>query len=127
MVLNLLLCLLAIACFPGQTQAQKECHACQLKLSSICYLTTSYTAQCQENSNCGITYYSIGGSVAFTRYGCFETQICNTTAQGSGALKALSANTTCCITNYCNGGFTARAPHFAVIGLLSVFLLYITS
>lgn len=128
MVPYLLLCLLAIGGVSVQGQVTtRECNACQFQFFSTCLFTTSYTAQCQENSFCGVTNYTLGGTIMFARYGCIETGSCNQTLQGTGILKSIFVNSTCCSTNYCNGGFTAQAPHLAVMGLISVVLLYITS
>ncbi|KAG9470776.1 hypothetical protein GDO78_016778 [Eleutherodactylus coqui] len=113
----------------GQGQViNRECNNCALRFLSTCFGSTSQYAQCQESAFCGVTNYILGNTIVFARYGCIESANCNLTSQsGTGALRAITANTTCCNTNFCNGGFTARAPHLAVLGSLSIFLLYITS
>ncbi|CAJ0965955.1 unnamed protein product [Ranitomeya imitator] len=110
----------------GQTTV-RECNACNFRFLSTCFLTTSYRAQCQENSFCGVTNYNLANIAFFAKTGCFESTICNQSLQGTGVLKFVFGNTTCCISNLCNGSFTAQAPHLAVLGLLSVFLIYIMS
>ncbi|KAE8585377.1 hypothetical protein XENTR_v10021297 [Xenopus tropicalis] len=114
----------------GECQVYRQCNLCNIKINDQCLATQASAAFCpNEDDQCGIMRFTADGTnTIFSRYGCFLVSDCNkTNAQVSGVLRALSYNSTCCVTNFCNGGLTLHAPHLIFLGAISIFTVFIKS
>ncbi|CAH2314358.1 Hypothetical predicted protein [Pelobates cultripes] len=83
--------------------------------------TQSTSTYCPDPTDqCGTMKVLIGNQVAFSRSGCIATAECNrsSVAITTGILRTYFYNSTCCETNFCNSGFSIRAPQLAFLGVL---------
>ncbi|OCT67905.1 uncharacterized protein ly6g6c.L [Xenopus laevis] len=96
-----------------------SCNVCKFRFLSFC-VSGSSTADC--SGNCSLTKAFAGSTSLFTKQACDTNCVSNTTTQ-TDAIFNLDYQKSCCATDLCNSGNSAKISLSLGLGVLLLWLL----